>query len=115
MKRLRNHLIGVDQGTLTLSDFQVDGPFWTGEGAREFASEVTFDTAFRAPPAVSVHPVMWDISNLATARVELLAEDITATGFRIAFRTWGDTRIARLRAAWTAIGELPHDDDFDLY
>jgi hypothetical protein len=30
------------------------------------------------------------------------------------FRTWGDTRIARVRIAWMAIGELSEGDDWDV-
>jgi len=31
------------------------------------------------------------------------------------FRTWGDTRVARVRASWTAFGELPYGEEWDLY
>jgi hypothetical protein len=31
------------------------------------------------------------------------------------FRTWGDSRIARVRMSWTAFGEVKSDDDWDLY
>jgi len=58
---------------------------------------------------------MWDISNTAFARVDLRAEEVTEEGFVIAFTTWGDTKIARIRVSWTAIGELRHVDDWDLY
>ena len=36
-------------------------------------------------------------------------------GFDIVFRTWNDTQVARIRVAWTAIGELPNEDDWALY
>ena len=29
------------------------------------------------------------------------------------FSTWGDTRVARIRAEWLAIGPARHLDDFD--
>ncbi|MCI5042623.1 MAG: H-type lectin domain-containing protein, partial [Donghicola eburneus] len=48
-------------------------------------------------------------------RVEITAENITVRGFDLVFRTWGDTRIARARASWQAIGSLPHEDDWQLY
>ncbi len=47
-------------------------------------------------------------------RSELVAEDITVDGFDIVFRTWNDTRVARIRAAWMAIGNLPFGDDWDV-
>ena len=45
---------------------------------------------------------------------ELVAENVTETGFDIVFRTWSDSRIARLRASWMAIGDLPFEDDWDV-
>jgi H-type lectin domain-containing protein len=47
-------------------------------------------------------------------RADLSVQDITVQGCEIVFRTWGDTRLARLRVAWTAIGELPDDDVWEL-
>ena len=40
--------------------------------------------------------------------------EITGTGFQLVFRTWGDTRVARVRADWTAIGPVKDDDDWDV-
>ena len=42
------------------------------------------------------------------------AEAITPEGFNIVFRTWGDSRVTRVRASWTAIGELKDTDEWDL-
>ena len=116
MKRLRNHLIGIDQGEVILfSDFQSDGEMWTGEGDRQTRSHVSFAERFRAPPLVTVSPTMWDISNGANARIDLQAKDVTRDGFVIMFQTWGDTRIARIRVGWQAIGEMRQADEWDLY
>lgn len=87
---------------------------WTGEGPRERRKSVTFSEPFRAPPAVQVSVSLWDVDTAAALRAEIAARDITATGFDIEFRTWGDTRIARIRAAWTAIGPLSHEDDWTI-
>ena len=97
------------------SDFEDDGQMWRGTGKRLAREPVIFSTAFQSPPHVLVAISMWDISNNSNNRVDLRAEDITENGFEIAFRTWNDTQIARLRVAWTAIGELPNDDDWELY
>ncbi|MFC3117585.1 H-type lectin domain-containing protein [Jhaorihella thermophila] len=50
----------------------------------------------------------------APIRAELVAENITPQRFEIVFRTWADTRVARLRVAWMAIGELADDNDWDV-
>ena len=98
MKRMRNHLIGVDHGDVVLfSDFEHDGVMWTGEGARQTRALVEFSERFRSKPAVQVNLSMWDISNGSNARADVQAEDITEEGFAIVFRTWGDTKVARVR------------------
>ena len=116
MKKFRNHLIGIDQGDVVLfSDFETDGEMWAGTGPRQFRSHISFSEPFKEPPAVSVHLSMWDISNAATARADVTSEDVTEEGFVIVFRTWGDSKIARVRVGWTAMGEVAHDDDWSLY
>ncbi len=47
---------------------------------------------------------MWDLDQKTNSRADITAEKITRTGFHLVFRTWGDTRVARIRADWMAIG-----------
>lgn len=116
MKRFSNHLIGVAQGDVVLfSDFENGGEMWTGTGPRERRRAVVFDTAFKSEPAVHVSVSLWDVDTATTLRAEVVAEKVTREGFEIVFRTWSDTRIARIRVAWQAIGEVPHEDDWQLY
>ena len=116
MQRLQNHLIGVDRGEVSLfADYQTGGEMWTGNGPRTRREPVAFSQAFRKPPVVQTWISLWDISTESAVRAEIVAEAVTSEGFEIVFRTWADTRVARIRAAWTAIGELPHDDDWALY
>ena len=115
MRRFRNNSIGIDQGDIVLfSDFEDDGEMWSGQGPRLSRTPVRFREGFFAPPVVQVALSMWDISNVATSRVDVQAADITTQGFAIIFRTWGDTKIARVRASWTAIGELAEADDWRI-
>lgn len=116
MKRLRNHYIGIDQGDLILfSDFENGGPMWTGSGPRVSRTNVAFSEAFKIPPSVQVGLSMWDLDGASNVRTDISAEGITTSGFEIVFRTWGDSRVARVRANWMAIGELRHSDEWDLY
>lgn len=102
---------GVQQGSRVLfSDFADGGPMWTGQNARECRFIVTFKEPFATVPAVMVGLSMWDIDHRSNSRVDIAADDITAQGFHIVFRTWGDSRIARVRADWTAIGALTDDE-----
>ncbi|MEM6759868.1 MAG: H-type lectin domain-containing protein [Pseudomonadota bacterium] len=116
MKRLRNHLIGVDQGHVILfSDFEDGGEMWTGRGQRERRRRVAFAEPFRAVPSVQVSISMWDVDTDTPLRADISAETVTVDGFDLVFRTWGDTRVARVRAAWLALGELRQADEWDLY
>ena len=115
MHRLRNHLIGIDRGQVLLfSDFADGGPMWTGTGPRDVVKHVTFSEVYRAPPQVMVTLSMFDMDQASNQRADLQAEQVTARGFTMVFRTWGDTRVARVRADWMAIGELSHPDDWTL-
>lgn len=88
---------------------------WKGEGPRERRLRVGFSEAYADPPDVSVNLSLWDVASGANVRIEIGAENTTTDGFDLVFRTWGDTRIARARASWQAIGALPHEDDWRLY
>jgi hypothetical protein len=46
--------------------------------------------------------------------MDISAETITVEGFVIVFRTWGDSRVARVRADWLAIGALRGEDDWEV-
>lgn len=116
MKKLRNHLVGIDHGEVVMfSDFEHDGVMWSGEGPRQTRAHVEFSESYRDVPVVQVNLSMFDMSNSTNARADVQAEDITREGFSIVFRTWGDSKIARVRVSWQAMGEVHHDDDWYLY
>ncbi len=87
---------------------------WTGSGPREVRHVQGFSEPFQSAPVVTVSISMWDIDHMTNSRVDISADNITATGFEIVFRTWADTRIARIRADWTAIGQARDEDDWDV-
>ena len=116
MKRIASHLIGIDQRDLVLfSDYVDGGEMWTGKGARERVTPVTFSQAYRKPPAVHLSMSLLDLATGPSVRADISARNITETGFEIVFRTWEDSRVARIRAAWMAVGELRDDADWELY
>ena len=116
MRKLNSGVVGIDHGEVIMfSDFEDDGQMWRGNGPRKSVAAVNFATAFSTPPHVQVSISMWDISNNTNNRADVQAEAITAEGFDIVFRTWNDTQVARIRVTWTAIGELPNEDDWALY
>ncbi len=113
MKRIRNNQVGVDQGDETLfSDFEDDGEMWTGDGPRERRKLIKFSSKYRVPPTVHVSLSLWDMDAQANIRAEVVAEEVTNLGFHLVFRTWGDSRVARVRMSWMAIGELAFADDW---
>ncbi len=115
MKSFRTHPIGVDQSEEVLfSEFAEGGDMWTGKGPRERRTTIKFSEPFRSAPIVQIGVSLWDVDTSSALRAELSAENVTPEGFEAVFRTWSDTRIAGIRAAWMAIGEVPHDDDWDI-
>jgi hypothetical protein len=116
MKRFSAQTIGIQQGSRVLfSDFADGGVMWTGHGPRESRHVVTFPEAFMEPPAVTASISMWDMDQKSNSRADISAEAISATEFHLVFKTWGDTRVARVRADWMAIGRVKDDDDWELY
>jgi hypothetical protein len=117
MRRFRTNSIGIEQGEVVLfSDFEHDGVMWTGQGPRQIRSFVHFQEAFLNPPMVQVALSMWDMSNSATSRADVQADEVRSIdGFAIVFRTWGDTKIARVRVSWTGDGRIcPKPDDWRI-
>jgi hypothetical protein len=47
-------------------------------------------------------------------RGDVDVDNITPKGFEIVFRTWGNTRVARARASWMAIGTVGDEDMWDV-
>lgn len=115
MKRQKINGIGIVQDDAMLfSDFEHDGEMWTGEGPRQMRLHVALDEGFSAPPLVTVGLTMWDTSHDANARMDVTAEDIRPDGFAIVFRTWGDTKVARVRVGWQAIGPVRDDELWEI-
>lgn len=111
MRSFAAHMLGIDRGSvLMFSDFQNGGPMWTGEGEREARRHVRFSSPFAEAPAVILGLSLWDMDRRTNLRADLVAETVLTDGFDIVFRTWGDTRVARIRVDWTALGPL-HDPD----
>lgn len=115
MRQFRNNSIGIEQGEVVLfSDFEHDGEMWTGTGPRHIRSFVHFREPFLTAPVVHLGLSMWDMSNKANSRADVQASEIKAEGFAITFRTWGDSKVARVRVGWMAIGELFEPDDWRI-
>lgn len=114
MKRIYASTIGVEQGSeMLFSDFDTDGEMWTGNGKRTRRVDVVFSEPFKAAPNVMVTLEMLDIDHRSNHRAETVTENITPEGFTIVFRTWGDTKIARARASWMALGGIEAEDNWD--
>jgi len=114
VKQISSGSVGIAQGSRVLfSDYADGGVMWTGHGPRERRQQVIFDQAFLEAPTVMVTISMWDLDQQTNARADIAAENVTPAGFDLVFKTWGDTRIARIRADWTAIGPLEVKDKDD--
>lgn len=115
MKKLRSHTIGIDSGDVMLfSDYEDGGDMWTGRGQRERRRRINFSESYQQVPQVQVNVSLWDIDSSTVIRADISAEAVTEKGFDMVFRTWGDTRVARIRVAWTAIGAVGGEDDWTV-
>lgn len=115
MRKFSSYAVGVQQDSLVLfSDYQVGGEMWTGEGPRQMRQKILFDEPFREVPVVTVSLSMWDIDSGHNSRVDISAANVEETGFEIVFKTWSDSRVARVRADWVAIGPCSNDDDWEI-
>lgn len=115
MITIESHRLGMQRGSLVLfSDYQDGGAMWTGEGPRELRKKVAFPEPFRARPMVQVSLSMWDVDGKHNSRMDISSDGVTPEGFVIVFRTWGDSRVARVRADWLALGGVSHEDDWDI-
>ncbi len=116
MLKMESHVVGVENGEQTIfSDFEDDGDMWAGKGPRQSRQTIVFSEEFSKRPVVQVSLSMWDIDHHNNMRGDLQAENVTTTGFDLVFRTWNDSRVARIRASWMAIGPLQHKDGWELY
>lgn len=116
MKRISSGTLGIAQGNdVIFEDFQDGGEMWTATGNREKRKKIAFREAFKTPPFIQCSLSLWDVDSQTNVRADLEAENITETGFDLVFRTWGDTKVARVRASWIAMGEVPNEDDWELY
>ena len=97
------------------SDFEDGGEMWTGTGPRQHRRAIAFSQAYRSAPSVHVSMTMFDMDQKTNMRADITAESVSDTGFDLVFRTWADTRVARVRVDWLSIGEIAHEDDWDLY
>lgn len=113
MRLSLHQAIGIDHGDeMLFADFADGGEMWTGKGPRERRKAIRFTSAFKEVPAVHVGLSLWDMDNAANPRGEITTDKVTHEGFEIVFRTWSDTRIARVRVRWMAIGAAFHEDDW---
>jgi hypothetical protein len=115
MHRFPGAVMAVDQGDEEVfSDFDTGGEMWTGQGERQRRRAVRFSAPFKSPPVVHVALSLWDMDQGANIRADIGTERVTEQGFDLVFRTWADTRVARVRMSWLAIGEVHHDDDWQV-
>lgn len=78
---------------------------WAGTGEREVRHKITFDTEFIDSPSIQISITLMDADTNQHLRYSINSENITVSAFEIVFKTWSDSRFARLWVNWMAIGE----------
>ncbi len=112
---LKDGHVGIAQGNTDLfEEYTEGGDMWTGDGTRVRRTHVTFEQPFADAPAVHCSLSLFDIDYSTNMRSDISVDNITESGFDIVFSTWGNTRIARARANWLAIGQARDEEMWDV-
>ena len=74
----------------------------TDVGDRVYTETISLDGPGNKVPAVAVAVRLMDHISSTNLRYEVTAEAITATSCEIRLRTWDNTRLAKVRVAWSA-------------
>ena len=82
------------------------GPMWDEDGNRNIKVRVEFSNRFASAPVVNAGFSLLDVSKDNNLRVWLRLLNIDASGFDALVLSWDDTRLAKVRVAWIAIGEV---------
>ena len=115
MLKVRRSELGVASGQESLfSDFECDGAMWAGDGMREIRKHVNFPEPFRTVPQVHVSLALVDFDQTTNVRAHVYADNVAPRSFDVVFRTWANTRVARVNVSWFAIGELADPDDWNV-
>ncbi len=101
----------VESGQITMfEDFENEGPMWSGDGERRAKKFVEFRRPFISRPIIHLAVNLMDVRTDSMIRYELDSEQVTNESFDLIFKTWGDSKFARVRVAWMAIGTSIRDE-----
>jgi hypothetical protein len=116
INNINNQINVIDQeiaGPLYQSDVVVTGPSGTGGvlyNSQSSADPVTdsyfifFNQAYADVPAVMVNLELLDCYNTGDNRLQVVARDISQSGFWLDFITKGDSHHYQAGASWMAVG-----------
>ncbi len=96
------------------SHFESNGEMWAGTGDRSLIHNVSFTADFVSPPSVQTSITLMDAASDQHLRYILNAENISENDFDIVFKTWLDSRFARVWVSWIAIGKVRDPDMWDV-
>jgi hypothetical protein len=76
----------------------------TPNGTQDYRVNVRFAEPFSSPPQVITAIQSIDANQAKGVRIDVIAENVTATGFTLRYNKWADTIINEVRAIWVACG-----------
>ncbi|HBE16224.1 MAG TPA: hypothetical protein DEG17_16560 [Cyanobacteria bacterium UBA11149] len=97
----------VQGGEITSTSNSVIPNQWTllsGTGERKFTTHVDFKEPYKQPPVVVVSISGMDVRTSANNRLVVTSKNVTASGFDVECKTWGDSQIWSVFLNWTAFG-----------
>lgn len=99
----------VEAGLVALDRWSVPpfAPMSEGTGERFYDIDVPLRRQWTAPPLVVANLSFVDADNSANLRIQVFVLSVSASSFKLRFRTWADTKIWGAGASWFAIEAPP--------
>ena len=94
-------LQGIHEGNWHGAEWKL----YESTGPRLTEYTVPFGYTFKEPPAVHVGIMGMEILKEGNHRYNVQVQEVNKDGFRIMYKTWGDTKVCFIKAAWLAIGQ----------
>jgi hypothetical protein len=100
---INNNLTKIDTGEEFHGTDELGWNLFSGSGIRWSTYHITFKKQFSTPPTVSLATKM--INTNDPTNFNIVATNITTTGFDLSFGTWNIWKMAALGASWIAVGK----------
>jgi hypothetical protein len=97
--KLYNVQTGISNNVLTNSSLAKNN---ADIGTRSFVTDILFVVPYTTIPSVSVALTGMSTSNKSNERINIYADNITPTGFKLNIQTWSNSYVGKANVSWMA-------------